>query len=171
MKDMNGTSIRLDDYVAFQAPVKGRDIGQVIAIDETQATSNVRVLHVATHEAHYDSGVAGFLRKVGDAFHVHYASTTYITATECELVMLGDGALPDREPEQVKGSADIAKSNSPYETAGIGTTSSGDTTGSAVAPVNAGTVTELPQTEKPVADEPGHDGNGSPVPPVPQPEG
>ena len=145
MHDKNGTDIIVGDYLAFPSQ-EGRDIGQVIEINESHTTSNVVVLHVATYDASAGGGVAGILRKFGDALHIHCASTSYVTGNECEVVMLGDGSLPVKEPtkapDQVPGCA----------------TSLPEATTTVASPTS-------------VHEEPGHDANNSPVQAIPVPAG
>ena len=143
MHDKNGTEIIVGDYLAFPTQ-EGRDIGQVIEINESAPTSNVVVLHVATYDATGGGGVAGILRKIGDALHIHCASTSYVTGNECEVLMLGDGSLPVKEP---------TKAPAP---------------GCATSLPEATTTVVNPTS---VHEEPGHDANGSPVPTIPVPDG
>lgn len=159
MRDKNGTDIIVSDYLAFPSE-EGRDIGQVIEINEDSPTSNVVVLHVATSDVSQGGGVSGILRKIGDALHIHYALTSYVTGHECELVMLGDGSLPVLE--KVKA-VHIPVPTPTIEGSGADL---GEQQNAAVAaaPSPAPTAEAAPE-------EAGYDANGSPVPAIPVPAG
>lgn len=158
MRDKNGTDIIVGDYLAFPMQ-EGRDIGQVIEINEDNPTSNVVVVHVATDDVSQGGGVAGILRKIGDALHIHYALTSYVTGHECEVVMLGDGSLP--VPEPVK----VVHIPIPTPTIAGNGVELGEQANASVAASSPAPAAEA------AVDEGGYDANGSPVPAIPVPAG